>query len=102
MEEFKNAAKEGDVKVIYDKTIAKHTIVIGGATSASNYIAIPANKNGAKQSLDLTGKFVSIIDGANSTFSLLLITHFIFAYCRSIYSYVPKLIKTSSCTSNTW
>ena len=59
VEEFKNASKEGDVKVTYDKTIAKYTIVIGGATSASNYVQIPANKNGAQQSLNLTGKFVS-------------------------------------------
>ena len=59
VEEFKNAQKEGDVKVIYDKTIAKNTIVIGGATSASNYVAIPSGKNGANQSLNLTGKYVS-------------------------------------------
>jgi len=45
--------------VTYDKSIAKHTVVIGGATSASNYISIPATKNGQSQSLGLTGKFVS-------------------------------------------
>ena len=59
MEEFKNATKEGDVKVFYDKSIAKNTIVIGGATSASNYVAIPAAKSGAASSLGLTGKYVS-------------------------------------------
>jgi len=32
--------------VTYDKTIAKHTVVIGGVTSASNYVTIPATKNG--------------------------------------------------------
>ena len=58
--EWKNATKEGDVKVTYDKSIAKHTVVVGGATSASNYVAIPASKAGAGQSLGLTGKFVSL------------------------------------------
>ena len=59
IEEWKNATKEGDVKVNFDKSIGKSTFVIGGATSASNYIAIPAAKNGQTQSLGLTGKFVS-------------------------------------------
>ena len=59
IEEFKNATKEGDVKVIYDKNIAKHTVVIGGATPASNYVTIPASKGGQTPSLGLTGKFVS-------------------------------------------
>lgn len=59
IEEWKNSTKEGDIKVTYDKSIAKHTVVIGGATSASNYISIPATKNGQSQSLGLTGKFVS-------------------------------------------
>ena len=59
IEEWKNATKEGDVKVTYDKTIAKHTVVIGGATPASNYVSIPASKNGQTPSLGLTGKFVS-------------------------------------------
>ena len=60
IEEFKNVTKEGDVKVAYDKSIAKHTVQIGGATSASNYIQAPAPKaNGQAQSLGLTGKFVS-------------------------------------------
>ena len=59
IEDWKNATKEGDVKVTYDKTIAKHTVVIGGATPASNYVAIPASKGGQTPSLGLTGKFVS-------------------------------------------
>ena len=59
VEEWKNATKEGDVKVTYDKSIAKHTIVVAGATSASNYISIPSTKSGTAQSLGLTGKFVS-------------------------------------------
>lgn len=43
----------------YDKNIAKHTLVIGGATPASNYVSIPASKNGQTPSLGLTGKYVS-------------------------------------------
>ena len=59
IEEWKNATKEGDVKVNYDKSIAKNTVVIGGVTSASNYVSIPSSKGGASQSLGLVGKFVS-------------------------------------------
>ncbi len=46
IEEWKNATKEGDVKITYDKSIAKHTVVIAGATPASNYVSIPAAVNG--------------------------------------------------------
>lgn len=60
IEEWKNATKEGDVKVNYDKSIAKNTVVIGGVTSASNYVSIPSSKGGASQSLNLVGKFVSL------------------------------------------
>ena len=60
IEEWKNATKEGDVKVNYDKSIAKNTVVIGGVTSASNYVSIPSSKGGASQSLGLVGKFVSL------------------------------------------
>jgi len=46
IEEWKNAQKEGDVKITYDKVIAKHTVVIAGATAASNYVSIPPSLNG--------------------------------------------------------
>ena len=55
------AHKEGDVKAVYDKAIAKQTVVIGGATSASNYIQVPATKNLPKASLGLIGKYVNFI-----------------------------------------
>lgn len=57
--EWKQSHKEGDVKELYDKSIAKQTVVIGGATPASNYIQVPASKNLPKASLGLIGKYVS-------------------------------------------
>lgn len=47
------------MKGLFDKAIAKQTVVIGGATSASNYIQVPATKNLPKGALGLIGKYVS-------------------------------------------
>ena len=57
--EWKTTHKEGDVKGLFDKAIAKQTVVIGGTTSASNYIQVPATKNLPKGALGLIGKYVS-------------------------------------------
>ena len=64
--EWKQTHKEGDVKTLFDKAIAKPTVVIGGATSASNYIQVPATKNLPKASLGLIGKYVSMAQFAFS------------------------------------
>jgi hypothetical protein len=57
--EWQLGHKEGDVTEVYDKTLAKNVIKIGGATPASNYIMLPAQKHLPKKSLGLIGKYVS-------------------------------------------
>lgn len=57
--EWNTCQKEGDVEQLYDKSLAKNVLKIGGATSASNYVQVPASKNLPKQSLGLIGKYVS-------------------------------------------
>jgi len=59
--EWTASQKEGDVSEVYDKQLSKNVLKISGATSASNYIQVPATKNLPKQALGLTGKFVSLI-----------------------------------------
>jgi hypothetical protein len=56
---WKTAQKEGDVKEEWDTLLGKNVITIGGITSNSNYIQVPATKNLPKGSLGLTGKYVS-------------------------------------------
>lgn len=56
--EWDTAQKEGDVTEVYDKTLAKNVIKVSGATPASNYFQLPAQKHLPKKALGLIGKYV--------------------------------------------
>jgi hypothetical protein len=57
--EWQTSQKEGDVTEVYDKQLTKNVIKISGATPASNYMQVPAQKHLPKKALGLIGKYVS-------------------------------------------
>ena len=61
LNEWTLGQKEGDVTEVYDKELAKNIFKIGGATTASNYIQLPASKHLPKKTLGLISKYVSKI-----------------------------------------
>ena len=106
IQDWQNASKEGDVKVTYDKAAGKNTVVIGGATPASNYVAIPTAKNGQTPSLGLTGKFVGEppFFWRHQASSSFLSRQFADSYepCRYTCFCAHRRTRTSSCTSISW